>query len=235
PWKRRPRNVRVRAEKTRGRDPSRAWNGPSISPPWSATEASERASGIPERALTAPRSLGIERKVGAACTGCCSHPYLSVDTVPTNVDEFLAAVDWGGVSKRLLAYTVRRLQRFIPSHASAETAKEIVHEAIVHLLDDEHRDWNPEHPTEKELLLHLGSEINGIVINYQRKVIRRPNETSLDARYDLTTSGAEFSSLELASWLEDAANRVDEESRRILALFADGCTKAADQAAELGW
>lgn len=154
-----------------------------------------------------------------------------------NLDDFLETVDWGAVSKRLLAYTVRRLQRFIPSHASAETAKEIVHEAIVHLLDDEHRDWRPQQLTEKDLLLHLGSEINGIVINYQRKIIRRPNESSLEARHDLESACSESSAVEAGAWLKRAMSvlQQDGEAKQILGLFADGCTRAADQAAELGW
>lgn len=155
--------------------------------------------------------------------------------VPQNVEEFLASVDWGVVSKRLVAYTLRRLRRFIPSHASIETAMEIVHDAIVHLLDDEHRDWCPAEPNEKELLLHLGSEVNGIVINYQRKIIRRPHETSLEGQALSGTLG-ELSSVDAHALLDHALQVLDEDDdRRVLTLFADGCTKAADQAKELGW
>lgn len=154
-----------------------------------------------------------------------------------NVDEFLTSVDWGAVSKRMVAYTLRRLQRFIPSHASPETAKELVHEAIVHLLDDEHRDWRPTEPSERALLLHLGSEINGLVINYQRKIIRRPNETSLDVRVDLGEAACEPAAVDASAWLDEAMAMLDgeDDARRVLGLFADGCTKAADQASELGW
>lgn len=114
---------------------------------------------------------------------------------------------------------------------------EIVHDAIVHLLDDVHRNWSPAQPDEQGLLLHLGSEINGIIINDQRKVIRRPTAAPLSERHEPAALASELSAIDATNLLDRALEQVgrDSESGKVLLLFADGCTKAADQAKELGW
>lgn len=160
----------------------------------------------------------------------------------SNVEEFLAEIDWGAVSKRLVAYALRRLRRFAPSLATETHAMDVVHQAIVHLIDDEHRDWVPEgdHPTLQGLLFHLGSEINGIVINQQRKVIRRPSSRSLS---DLASKAqpVEDATVDHRLMEADMMRRATQlleghdAAQQILHLFAEGCTKAADQAKVLGW
>lgn len=153
--------------------------------------------------------------------------------------EFLTTVDWGAISKRLLAYALRRLARCSRALATEENAMEIVHDAIVHLLDDEHRDWCPDAPpSEASLLLHLGSEINGIIVNRHRKRLRRPPEVTADERLGVASNGADpASSLEAGSLLARAKEvlRPHPDARTLLGLFQEGCTEPADQAQTLQW
>jgi len=152
--------------------------------------------------------------------------------------EFLATIDWGAVGKRLIAYTLRRLARFSQGSATEEHAMDIVHDAIVHLLDDEHRNWCPNgEPTEEALMLHLGSEINGIVINRQRKVIRGPVHRAFDENGESSDHDPPGSTLEVATFLQRAQALLasNPDARSVLSLFAEGCIKASEQAQELGW
>lgn len=153
----------------------------------------------------------------------------------TTIDTFLLTVDWGEVMLRLSAFVARRYQE-----ASEEQVEDVVQEAIQHLLDPDYRSWVEPNPSTESLMRHLGSEVNGIVINQRRKNERRrtgqvvPVEEALTLACDSPTAQMQ---LEAKAFIYELLDSLDgkDNACEVLYLIADGNIKAAAQIKALGW
>lgn len=96
---------------------------------------------------------------------------------PDEVTALLRKADWKIISKQLALYAQRRLG------GKMDRANEIAQEAITQVFDPAYVRWDPEKQSLEE---HLGSVVNGLVINDKRK--RRKRRTIDDELQDLQKS-----------------------------------------------
>ena len=152
--------------------------------------------------------------------------------------EDLEGQDWSEISRRMTAYTLRRLGK----GANVEDAKEIAQEAFTQLLSPDYRDWDPEE--QPDLKDHLRSVINGLVMNRWRK--RSGNETLVhqhpleslpnpDPGGNQTPESVAAERIDGRRALDLLLDRVagDGLCEGVILLFADGVDKPAEQAVRL--
>lgn len=111
-------------------------------------------------------------------------------------------------------------------------------EAVGHLFDDKYRNWSPPTPTWESLLLHLQSEVNGIVINRSRLRRRRGDSAALDSAKAVLDPDMETDDvLDVEDWAYALLERLDDDGDAcaILDLVLKGVEKPAQQAETLGW
>ena len=145
--------------------------------------------------------------------------------------QSLQSVDWSRVLPRLTAFALRRLAR----GARLPDAEDIAREAIAQLYDPKYKKWDP---AERDLLLDLGSRVNGIIQNRRRKKVEVLGDEvdevrALDA--ERRDSADPVRGIEARQTLDRLLARVskDELVEQILLLMTDGVFKAAAQAEAL--
>lgn len=149
----------------------------------------------------------------------------------------LEKYDWDDISQKLTGFASRRLG----SRGSLRDAEEIAQEALTKFLDPEYADWDRQ--KQPDLLQHLGSIVNGILIDRVRKW-RTERDYEKDYHHFLVlTRYGEALSPEKFAVLTDYVQRTydllfertesDKIVEQILALELEDVHEAAEQAARL--
>ncbi len=144
-------------------------------------------------------------------------------------DDFFATVDWGEITLRLTLFAVRR-------GVPPDDAEEVVQEAFSQLFDPDYKEWSPDVPSVASLMRHLGSTVNGIIMNKRRRQGRWGPAVDL-ARVKLSNGVTADRERHSADWQCEVLGRLDgdDDACSIFYLIVDDVPKAADEAAELGW
>lgn len=151
------------------------------------------------------------------------------------VDDLEDEFNWGEVHKRLLAYTVRKLGR--QPFADAE---ELVQEALRQFFDSEYYDWaRVDGDGLDELLMDLGSRVNGLLSNYWKKRKRRGVSVPIDCDHKAEGVSPEdraTNANEVTHAVNILLDRVadDEMAVEVLLKMAEGFRHAGDIAEALG-
>lgn len=145
------------------------------------------------------------------------------------LDGFVFEQNWAEIKVRLVAFTLRRTK-------DRTAAEDAVQQALAQFFDPAYKEWSPETPTWKELMSHLRSVVNGILANDARRRMRRGVHLAADDG-KLASRDSTDAELNAADWECDVLDRLegDEDACSVLCLFAEGVTKAAEQAQKLSW
>lgn len=157
-------------------------------------------------------------------------------TVPV---QELEKYDWDDISQRLCKYAKARLG----SRGTIQDADEIAQEALRRFLDPEYADWDRQ--KEPALLQHLGSVVNGILLDRVRKSrrhLKKENEVShflILTRYGETLSPEQravikdYSQRFFALLFDRLSSKKDTVAEKIVELELEDVHEAAEQAARL--
>jgi hypothetical protein len=145
---------------------------------------------------------------------------------------------WGAIYKRSLDHAVRRL-RYFQLSAQLGDARQVVQEAMTQLLT---REEDP--PAEEaELLQAVGSAINGITVNLNRKKASRCEQA--DTRVAEQSRSEQRSPEQVVADREETSERItalltrlagdnEELAQRVVMARADGLDDISEIAGQLG-
>jgi hypothetical protein len=159
-------------------------------------------------------------------------------------------IDGAKAARELLA-SDERLRKKIFVFAYKRThelnaAKELVHEAMIRVIDPERSPWDP--TAQPNLLRHVGSVMNSLVANQRRADQRHPtvsHDPALDRRIDdapspearlLEVEDRTETMAQLRFWMVELRARLEGDALALgkIALLYEGIDGGDEQAARLG-